>query len=129
VGVGGVLAEEEAHNGDGDLEEVLAKELSLLRPNVRARPDVVIGLLHESFCEFGASGRSWDRAGVVEALAADPGVGAEVENMQALRLGPDAVLLTYVARRPDRRTLRSSVWIRAGDGWQLVFHQGTVSPD
>ena len=110
---------------DEELQGVIEKELALLRPATRSNPEAVLGLLHEGFLEFGASGRVWDRAGIVAALAAGPGPGAVAEDMRALRLGTDVVLLTYVARRPDRVSLRSSLWVRDDAGWRLVFHQGT----
>jgi hypothetical protein len=111
---------------DDDFSEVIAKELALLEPATRANADAVIELLHEEFREFGASGRIWDRPAAVATLATAPGTDAHAEDMRAVRLAPDVVLLTYVARRPDRTSLRSSVWIRQGSQWRLLFHQGTL---
>ncbi len=108
-----------------DVAEVIEKELSLLRPDVRSRREAVLGLLHERFREFGASGRIWDRSGMVEALATDPGPGAEAEDMTAVRVAVDVVLLTYLARSPVRTSRRSSLWVRHEGTWLLFFHQGT----
>jgi hypothetical protein len=114
---------------DDDVSEVITKELALLEPATRANPDVTVEFLHEEFREFGASGRIWDRSAIVAALAAAPGTGAVAEDMRAVRLAPHVVLLTYVARRPDRASLRSSLWIRDGSQWRLLFHQGTPCRD
>jgi hypothetical protein len=111
---------------DEDVREVVGKELSLLEPAVRSSPDDLAALLHPEFREFGVSGRSWDRAGIVTALGDRPGPAAQTHDMRAERLGPDVILLTYVARRPDRATLRSSLWIRTDGTWRLFFHQGTL---
>ncbi|NLU42649.1 MAG: DUF4440 domain-containing protein [Firmicutes bacterium] len=52
-------------------------------------------------------------------------------DFEARQIGPDVVLLTYRAAVRDRDmgrttwTLRSSLWRRRDDEWQLVFHQGT----
>jgi hypothetical protein len=39
------------------------------------------------------------------------------------------VLVTYFSRTTDeagsRAALRSSIWKRDGDRWQMLFHQGT----
>jgi probable F420-dependent oxidoreductase len=114
---------------DPSVAEVIANELALLRPAVRSDRAAVLRLLHDSFREFGASGRTWDRHEIADALAAEPGTeAAEVEDMQAVRLSPDVILLTYRARRPDRTSLRSSVWVKGPSGWQLFFHQGTTRP-
>lgn len=115
---------------DQALAEVVDRELSLLAPDVRADAVTVNRLLHDEFEEFGASGRRWNRADLVAALAAEPGdVVPEADGFRAVWLADDAVLLTYRAGRPDRTSLRSSVWVRRpGDGWRLLFHQGTVCP-
>jgi len=116
---------------DRDVAVVIEHELALLRPGVRSSRAAVVELLHEDFREFGASGRMWGRDDIVAALADSPGPGAEAEDLRAVRLGPDVILLTYVARRPDRVTLRSSLWRRdTADGrWRALFHQGTVCPE
>lgn len=111
-----------------DLAEVIDKELALLQPGLRSNPEAVLGMLHESFREFGASGRAWDRDEIAAELAEAPGPGATAQDMRAVRLSDDVVLLTYVARRPDRLSLRSSLWVRGDDGWRLFFHQGTPCP-
>jgi hypothetical protein len=93
---------------------------------VRADAAVVTSLLHEEFREFGASGTVWDRPAIVASLASDPGgPTAEAEDLMAVQLADDVVLVTYRARRPDRRSLRSSVWVRGAGGWEVLFHQGT----
>ena len=111
---------------DAALAEVVEKELLLLQPAVRSNPEAVSALLHEDFREFGASGRAWDRKQIVAELAGSPGGGVEAEDMRSVRLSEDVILLTYVARRLDRASLRSSLWVRGPDGWRLFFHQGTL---
>lgn len=112
-------------------DAVLRLELALLEPATRSDPELVSGLLDEEFVEFGASGRTWDRASIIASLAASPGAAAaEVLDLRATPLGPDAYLVTYRARTAERASLRSSVWVRADDGaWRLRFHQGTVAPE
>jgi ribonuclease HI len=44
-----------------------------------------------------------------------------------VRLGPDAILVTFRSDDQGRRALRSSVWVRDREtGWVLRFHQGTL---
>ncbi|MEW6472380.1 MAG: hypothetical protein AB1679_08915 [Actinomycetota bacterium] len=62
-------------------------------------------------------------------LTPEPGdAAAQAEDVQAIGLGDDVILLTYRARRPDRVSLRSSLWVRGAEGWKLLFHQGTLCP-
>lgn len=122
------MLQHHADESDPDVREVVKHELSLLKPDVRGSPDAVLGLLHEEFREFGASGRTWDRSAVAAALAADPGNGAEAQDMRAVRVAADVVLLTYLAWTPEGVSLRSSLWVRDGERWWLFFHQGTTRP-
>jgi hypothetical protein len=107
-------------------DEVVALELRLLEPEVRADRREVERLLHPEFREIGASGRLWDRESMVAALAEDPGTGATASEMEARVVGEGVVLVTYVAESAARRSRRSSVWVRGADGWRVLFHQGTV---
>ena len=109
-----------------ELDQVIGHEMRLLDPQIRASAEAVTALLHEDFCEFGASGRVWDRGSLVSAVTAHPGAGVTVGDMTAVRLAPDVVLLTYRVTRPGGPSLRSSVWRRDADGWRLFFHQGTL---
>lgn len=113
---------------DEDVKVVTEGELRLLRPDVRASAEVVRALLHDDFREFGASGTVWDRESIVQATGADATAGTAVDDLRPARLGPDAILLTYSARRTHRASLRTSVWVRTGDGWRMLHHQGTRLP-
>jgi hypothetical protein len=102
-------------------------ELALLDPAVRTSPRAA-ELLDEGFTEVGASGRRWDRAAMLAAMAGEPSLGegpVEVEEIDGVRLAPTVVLVRYTTERDGRRVHRSSVWRLAGGRWRLVHHQGT----
>jgi hypothetical protein len=112
---------------DPDLAEVVAFELRLLDPAVRRAPDTAGALLDPDFREFGAFGRVWDRASILDAMAAEDAPPPQADDVAASRVAADAILVTYRARRGARTTLRSSLWRRRDGGpWLLYFHQGTV---
>jgi hypothetical protein len=102
------------------LEAVVALELSLLDPEVRRSPERVQRLLHPDFREFGVSG-AWDRDGIIAALAADPGRGWTATEVEAREVADGVVLVTYRAAG----SLRSSLWVKGPEDWQVLFHQGT----
>lgn len=110
---------------DSALALVERLELELLSPAVRSSAERIQSLLHSDFMEYGASGRVWSRDAMVEALTADPQVIGIPTEIDTARLAHDVILVTYRIAGP-RPTLRSSVWIRSGDSWQLRFHQGSV---
>ncbi len=51
----------------------------------------------------------------------------EATAVQARRLGPDAIVVTYRSSAAGRRALRSSIWVRDTDRWLMLFHQGTLT--
>jgi ribonuclease HI len=108
---------------DAALRHVLALERRMLDPRTRRDPAHVASLLHPEFWEIGASGTRWDRAGVVGALADDPGTCPQVSEMSAERVAEDVVLVTYGT--PGSR--RSSLWVQGATGWRVRFHQGTAT--
>ena len=108
---------------DPDFTAVIDLEQRLLEPAVRRDPSALAALLHEDFCEFGASGRRFNRETIIAALLATDGRSARGSEFSATRLGPDAVLLTYTTDTPS---LRTSAWCRDTDGhWRILHHQGT----
>jgi hypothetical protein len=121
-----------------DLAFFRSLEQKLHRPEVRQSPDAVRDLLADEFVEFGSSGTVYDRASIIEALAAEPVAQAalipDVHDFALRALSSEAVLVTYRSTRyradgaPDRTTLRSSIWKLADGRWQMLFHQGTIVP-
>lgn len=119
------------------LEQLIAQERLLHQPAVRADAAAVERLLHPQFREFGRSGRSYNRAAMLELLAAEDPADTTVEVVSqdfALQmLGDGAALLTYRSahRSPDghisRPSWRSSIWRLEALGWQMIFHQGTAT--
>jgi len=111
------------------LIEQLEKEL--LQPEVRRSPDRINRLLAGDFIEFGASGKRYTKQDMLRELPLSDGTEYRATDFEARQIGPDVVLLTYRTSVTDRDTgrttwtLRSSLWRRRDDEWQLVFHQGT----
>lgn len=109
------------------VEAAIESELRLLDPTVRRSADLVAALLHPGFREFGASGRTWDRASTVASLAAGMEDGGRIttSRMKGVQLAPDVVHLTFDTDVNGRRAHRSSLWRLSGNEWLLYFHQGT----
>ena len=112
-------------------DELRALELALARRDEAAIPGGYEAVLAPDVAEVGASGRLWTRAEILETLHAEPpDPSISIEAFEVADLGPDLVLATYDTRviAPDgteRRSRRSSIWVRRDDRWQLRFNQGT----
>jgi hypothetical protein len=110
--------------------EIRILEERLLQATTRSSRGQIEELLANDFVEFGSSGRVFDKAGVIDYLAADSAAHFSMLQFRVKRLAADVVLATYIAvthlpGAPARHSLRSSIWTRAGYIWQLTFHQGT----
>ena len=86
------------------------------------------------FWEVGASGKRYSREFILEEFGQHPPVNAQEAGWIASgfglrRLGPDTFLLTYMLDQAGRPTRRATIWQRTSDGWQVVYHQGTVIAD
>ena len=110
--------------------KIIDGEKLLLTRRIRHDQQELKRLLHEDFEEVGASGRSYDRAQIIEQLMDEP--VEESPTLQLLepriqQLSETLVLLRWktAADNPSQRT---SLWVHSAQGWQLLFHQGTKLP-
>jgi hypothetical protein len=104
----------------------------LLDPLVRHDSALVALLLADDFLEFGASGRTFDKATILKELRNEPDRPASLlTDFSARNLSPDIVLVTYRAHRRNpageiiSESWRSSIWGNRDQKWQITFHQGT----
>ena len=117
------------------LPDEIARELklleeTLLRPEVRRSREEMDALLADDFVEYGRSGRIYDKVAILE-MADKPFDGQlSLYGFSAKALAPSVVLVNYFsvlhhADGNESHSLRSSIWSQTGNGWKLVFHQGT----
>ena len=113
------------------LRDVIRKlEESILRHNVRTSCELLDELLSGEFIEFGSSGRTFDKEQTMRALQGDAEERFEIAEFRVRELATGVVLAMYRVTRgknlPDdpKSSLRSSIWIRERDKWQMLFHQG-----
>jgi hypothetical protein len=113
-------------------ETIRLLEEKLLEPATRHSVNELSELLAEGFTEFGRSGRVFDKQAVIGRIQKDKTDRMNLSDFKVLILAPDIILATYSATKmePDGQksySLRSSIWRRAGDKWQMLFHQGTAA--
>jgi len=83
------------------------------------------------YWEIGASGQRYDRAFILQHLAANPPVPADdagwtLGDAAVRALGADDFLITYALDQAGRRTRRATLWRRSPAGWIILYHQGTI---
>jgi hypothetical protein len=114
------------------LRHLRSLEVELHQPSVRADAGGLNELLHDEFLEFGRSGARFTKADILRSLPLERSPSRVWSEAYQLAILADGVaLLTYRTAHADetgslsRHTLRSSIWVRTPDGWQVRFHQGT----
>ena len=113
----------------------LLRELEerLLQQGVRLDESALTLLLADDFVEHGASGQAWTKADVIVGLLSEAFVTRRIYDFDVRWLSIDIALATYRCGTEsvdgvEFFSLRSSIWRRQADGWQMVFHQGTKIP-
>ncbi|WP_353062675.1 nuclear transport factor 2 family protein [Tunturibacter psychrotolerans] len=110
-------------------------EERLLDPAIRRDPALVAPLIADDFIEFGASGRVFDKASILEDLKNEsPRPASRLTDFAVRELSPAIILATYRATRFNANGVaisqshRSSIWAHSDGQWQITFHQGTPIP-
>lgn len=107
-----------------DVRVIIRLEEQLLDADMRGSPERLGKLLHPEFVEIGKSGSVYIKEGILESLAADPGLSVDASGYEVSFLAEDVALVTYGISSTEP-SLRSSIWVREGGAWLLRFHQGT----
>jgi hypothetical protein len=115
------------------LAELIAREPIFHRPQFAATPADFARLMSSTYWEVGASGRIYTRDFILESLTAEPPVDAaaagwHIIDPQCLTLSPDTHLVTYTLHQGQRRSRRATLWQSTPEGWQILYHQGTLMP-
>jgi hypothetical protein len=104
-------------------------EQRLAQVGGRLSTEDAFSLIAEDFVEFGSSGKVWSKAEIIAAMSQWSPIERIVENFSVRELSASVCLVTYKVIGVDRRaspfSLRSSIWRKNGETWQIVFHQGT----
>ena len=113
-------------------ERLVALETELHQPICRANRPRLDELLHDDFIEIGRSGRIFRKTDILELLpSATECLLLSAHDFKTSSLAEDVALVTYCSAdvspmgQSSRHALRSSLWQRTHNEWQMRFHQGT----
>lgn len=112
-------------------DELAAREPIFHRPEHGVTRADFERITEPDFWEIGASGARYSRAFVLDELdrrrAAPRAEHWETSEFECRPLAPDLYLVTYtLLQEGTRLSRRATIWRRTGDGWKIVFHQGTL---
>jgi hypothetical protein len=110
--------------------ELAAREPLFHRPEFGTTRQDFDRMMAEEFWEVGASGQVYSRAFVLDTLEQrhrEPvAEDLEVTNFGCQPLAADLFLATYTLNQSGRVSRRASLWRQTPEGWQVVYHQGTL---
>lgn len=112
------------------LEELVQREPIFHRPAFGTTRQAFEAMMTPDFWEVGAAGRRYSRSEVLDALEvrhAQPVEDTwETRDFHCQRIASDNYLLTYTLVQGERITRRCTIWRRTGEGWKILYHQGTI---
>ncbi len=109
------------------IDEFRRLEESLWISETRGNPQWMETVLSPTFTEHGKSGRTFDRAAIIEEEEIPPHIDIvlPLPDFAVRAVGPGAALVTYTSIVRGVPANRSSIWRHEGERWLLEFHQGT----
>ncbi|CAI8925452.1 DUF4440 domain-containing protein [Pseudomonas sp. IT-P176] len=112
-----------------DLSQTLLQlEQRLLSQGIRRDAQELSSLIADDFREFGASGGTWTKADLIEQLPQQAFVQRTISQFAVKPLSEHTALVTYHCHNTQADSLRSSIWRKQDEHWQMLFHQGTHIP-
>jgi hypothetical protein len=111
-------------------EYLVSLENKLLSAAVRKSAEEIAQLLADDYLEYGSSGKVYNKKDTIEALQSEPVIEISAHDFEVKLLTPEVALVRYIAVKKDKTiidasSLRSSLWKKTGENWQIVFHQGS----
>lgn len=111
------------------IEHIITQEKRLL-DRIELQKNLC-SLIDDEFIEIGSSATSYNKSDVIQWLSIEDQSIRSGTDFLARSLANNLVLLTYTSHiqdapgAPVKKALRSSIWRKQDDIWQIVFHQGT----
>lgn len=107
---------------------LLDLEQRLAQVGRKLSPEDASSLIADDFVEFGASGKVWAKSEIIAAMSQWAPIERKVEDFTVHELCSSVFLVTYRVSKDGQASsfsLRSSLWRKKDENWQILFHQGT----
>ena len=107
------------------LQTLLNLERNLLSQAARQNVEEISRLIADDFIEFCASGNAWTKADLIDQLPEEAFIQRTISQFAIKLLSEHTALVTYQCHTETSNSLRSSIWRKQNEQWQMLFHQGT----
>ncbi|MEN9649457.1 MAG: hypothetical protein RL094_424 [Candidatus Parcubacteria bacterium] len=105
-------------------------ELSLVNQDNRSSAEKLNKLLADDFIEYGSSGLIYNKEITINSLTSAPSPTYKIYDFEIISLSETFAQTRFKTDRINLdgtrlTSLRSSIWKKTGNDWQMYFHQGT----
>jgi len=107
-------------------EQIYRLEAKLLNLSIRQSEQKLSKIISDDFIEFGSLGEIYNKKDILKYLPIENTRSFEVSHFDITILAENVVLATYRVSENSIDSLRSSIWKQSQNGWQMIFHQGTI---
>mgnify|MGYP003398913578 FL=1 len=108
-------------------EEILKLEQTLMYYRKKDFEDLLV----EDFCEFGSSGRIYDKEIQLSSMTEHgcDEIQFIIADFEVIELADCLVQARYKTehKQTGKKSLRTSLWRLENNQWRLFFHQGTLT--
>lgn len=114
-----------------ELKELIYKlETDLLKPEIRTSVEKLNELIPDDFIEYGSSGLVYNKKIILERLPQGSSPTYTLSDFEMVTLSEDIVQTRFKTDRVNldgskTTSLRTSLWRKTNNKWQIFFHQGT----
>lgn len=108
--------------------KLLQYETDLLDPIFCSDVNALNARIADDFTEYGQSGAVFDREATIRCLSSAKWRNIEIRDFSTRCLSSHAAIVHYTAvhkELTEKKTLRTSIWVKEEGVWKLHFHQGT----
>ena len=111
-------------------KQFISLEEKLFNPLIRKSAEEVSHLLSDDYLEFSSSEKIYYKKDALQALQEEHTQQISAYDFNVNLLTPEIALVTYTAVKNDKTninatSLRSSLWKKTEENWQIVFHQAS----
>jgi len=109
-----------------DFIQIEALENELIQESTKKDAQRLSELLADDFEEIGKSGKVYCREDYIASIPNSTHEKISLQGFRFKKLSETVVFVKYISCHESCKAFRSSIWVKSGDAWKLLHHQGTL---
>lgn len=110
------------------IQAVLAMEVELLQPSLRASAARLEEIFADGFIEIGQSGTLYNKCSIIATLTQENNKEIAATEMSGKTISNNLILVYYKTKSGSKKTIhRHSLWENSPLGWKILYHEAEPS--